>query len=134
MILNRSIRRCAFALGIAVLTACGPADIGSDVLRGIEEGTPRDAALSALGQGPLDATGHDTMRVVNGFRRQMFFVDGTNYEVIYFRRDTGSIDDPISRTTETPLVLIDGKVAGQGWQYYSDLAPKANLPLPSQPQ
>ena len=112
------------------IVACGPADIGAARLKEIPENTTRDSVLSVLGTGPLSATGSDTLRVVNGFRRQTFVVESGTYEVLYYREQPGSVNDSITRTVETPVVIKDGVFIGQGWKFYSKLADANNLPNP----
>jgi hypothetical protein len=112
------------------VVACGPADIGASRLKEIPENTTRDSVLQVMGTGPLTATGADTMRVVNGFRRQTFVVGSGTYEVLFYREQPGSVTDTIARTLETPVVIKDGKYLGQGWKFYTKLADSEDLPNP----
>lgn len=122
--------RIAALFGAALLVACGPTDIGSSRLKQIQAGASRDSVLTVLGTGPITATGDDTPRVLNGFRRQSFLVKGELYEVLYYREQPGSINDTIARTVETPVVIKDGHYLGHGWQFYGKLSDSLNLPNP----
>jgi hypothetical protein len=116
---------------IAMLGACGPSDLGADRLKPIKSGASQAELLQAMGQGPLVASGADTMRVINGFRRQEYLVQGNQYEVIWFRAEPGSLTDPITKASETPIVLNADTVMGWGWKYYQGRARALDLPDPT---
>ena len=93
--------------------------------------TSRDSVLAVMGTGPLVGTGVDTLRMAHGFRRQAFMVAGAQYEVLWYRDTPGTLDDPILKERETPLVIEDNKLKGLGWSFYDKLAQEKNLPNPS---
>ncbi len=119
-----------FALVFAV-ASCGTGDVGKSTLSDVDPGTPRSTLLTKIGTGPLTATGADTVRVVNGFRHMVFFTDGRQFEVIYFRDAIGKVSEPVEQEVETPIVLADGKVLGWGWKFYVEEGMKKyHLPTP----
>lgn len=118
-------------VSLALLGACGPSDLGADRLKSIDAGASQAELLQAMGQGPLVASGADTMRVINGFRRQEFLVEGNQYEVIWYRAEPGSLTDPITKERETPIVLNADTVMGWGWKYYQGRAKALDLPDPT---
>lgn len=130
-------RHVRIALGFAaagltvLLAACGPDDVGAAKLKVLKENTSRDSVLQVMGTGPLVGTGVNSLRVVNGFRHQIYLVSGKQYEVLWYREKPGSIEDKIVRETETPLVVVDNKLVGHGWKFYGDYAAKINLPNPA---
>jgi hypothetical protein len=119
------------AAGLAImLAACGSDDVGAAKLKVLKENASRDSVLLVMGTGPLVGTGVNALRVVNGFRHQIYLVAGKQYEVLWYREKPGAIEDKIVRETETPLVVVDNKLVGQGWKFYGDYASKMNLPNP----
>ena len=124
--------RTSIVLLLLTAAACGGADEAGDAqLKGLTAGMTTEQALSAMGTGPLTATLSDTMRVVNGFRRTRYFLNGANFEVIYAREIPGDVKEPLLQANETPVVFKDGTLLGWGWRFYVDEAmTKYALPTP----
>jgi len=119
-----------FALTV-VITACGDTgELGSSKLKSVESGATREQVLAAIGRGQLTAEGIDTMRVVNGFRLEEFFQDGTTYSVIWYREQPGTIADTVRRTTDTPIVFAGDSMTGWGWDFYMQWASEKGIPKP----
>ena len=133
--MNRSIVRVFVrtltAAAVISLAACGSSDVGAAKLKVLKTNTSRDSVLAIMGTGPLAGTGVDTLRMAHGFRRQAFMVAGAQYEVLWYRDTPGTLDDPILKERETPLVIEDNKLKGVGWSFYDKLAQEKNLPNPS---
>jgi len=114
--------------------ACGTGDsdaVGASKLDAIEEGMPKDSVLPLLGTGPLiPIKAPDVLRLANGFRTQIYLVNGANYQVIYYREALGSLEDSISRTVETPILLKNDTVMGWGWSFYEKKSSEIGLPNP----
>jgi len=117
-------------LALSVLGACGTSEIGSDVLDDVNAGMPRDSVLALLGQGPLTATGNDSVRVVNGFRQMRYLRDGKMIDVIYFRKEPGDVRELVEQERETPVVLVDGKAVGWGWAFFVEAMKTYGIPTP----
>jgi hypothetical protein len=124
--------RSAAVLLVASAAACGGSDeAGSDHLRGLKEGMTTAQALETMGTGPLASTYSDTMRIVNGFRRSRYFMNGTIFEVVYARDIPGDVKEPVLQAKETPVVFRNDTLLGWGWKYYAETAiPKFALPTP----
>ena len=88
--------------------------------------------LSTLGTGPLTAAReHDALRIVNGFRRQIFITQARQLEVLWYREAPGSLDDRITAKTETPVVVEADTMVGWGWKFYAPFAVAMKLPNPT---
>ena len=90
----------------------------------------RAEVLSAIGDGPISASGGDSVRVVQGFRRMRYLVAGKSFEVIYVRDQPGDVRELVVDTVETPRVLGDDKLMGWGWKYYRGAMKELGLPNP----
>lgn len=121
----------AAILALAGLAACGTDEAGQARLKGLTEGMSMSDALEQMGQGPLTTSLSDTVRVVNGFRRMRYFINGATYDVLYARDLPGDVKEPLLQANETPVVFREGKLLGWGWRYYVDEAiAKLQLPTP----
>lgn len=129
--MNAKLVRIAAILSLGALAACGADEAAADRLSNLKEGMSTAEALSEMGIGPLTAKFSDTMRVVQGFRRNRYLINGVTYEVVYARNEPGDVSEPLLQKRETPVVFRDGKLMGWGWQYYVDEAMgKMQLPTP----
>ena len=127
---TRRWRIVAATITLGVLAACS-GDLGAAKLKGIPKGAKRDVVLSTMGTGPLTATSEtDALRVVNGFRRQIFISQARQIEVLWYREQPGTLDDAISQETETPVVVEADTLVGWGWKFYSPFAVTMKLPDP----
>lgn len=127
----QATRRFAILGAAAFLTACGGGDLGAARLKAVEDGTSRDEVLTIMGTGPITATGNDTMRVVNGFRRSSYLVNGSQYEILFYRETPGNVSEEVVRDVEVPVVLKDGAAIGWGWRYFDAERGVLGLPDPS---
>lgn len=121
-------------IGTMFISACGSSDVGSDQLRRVSKGTTQAELLEMLGQGPLVGSGNESLRVVNGFRRQEFLAAGDRYEIIWYRTEPGSLAEPIVKERETPIMMHADTVIGWGWSYFQERARALDLPDPTRGQ
>jgi hypothetical protein len=113
-----------------MLAACA-GDLGEAKLKAIPTGADRATVFSALGTGPITAVReNDALRVVSGFRRQVFVTKARQIEVVWYREQPGSLEDPITQKTETPVVIEADSLLGWGWKFYHPLADSLKLPDP----
>jgi hypothetical protein len=120
----------AAAATLAIVAACG-GDVGAAKLKKLPEDASRDAVLQAVGNGPIiPQAENDRLRVVNGFRRQVFITNARQIEVIWYREEPGSLNDKITKDRETPILVENGKMLGWGWKYYQPFADSMKLPDP----
>jgi hypothetical protein len=127
-----SARALVSAVAVLALAACGPKDlVGKDKLDPIKEGMPKDSVLTIIGTGPLTpVNAPDVVRLQNGFRTQAYLVNGMNYRVLWYREAIGTLDDSISRQTDTPILFRNDTVMGWGWSYYDKKSEEIGLPNP----
>jgi hypothetical protein len=115
---------------LASLAACGSSEAGAARLKKAKVGMTRAELLAVVGEGPLSATGNDSVRLVQGFRRSMYLTNAKMYEVIYMRDEPGNVRELVLQKQETPVVLADDKVLGWGWKYYVGAMKEFGLPSP----
>jgi len=132
-----AVPRRALSRGLAVgvftllLAACGPSDVGASRLKSLETGADRSLVVSTMGNGPLASNvAADAPRLISGFRRQAFIVNGRTIEVLWYREAPGSLNDPILKTAETPIVIEADTLVGWGWKFYPQFAAENNIPDP----
>jgi hypothetical protein len=120
------------ALVLIAVACAGESDaVGASKLDAVEEGMPKDSVLPIIGTGPLTPIkAPDVLRLVNGYRTQIYLVNGVNYQVIYYREALGSLEDSISRAVETPILLKNDTVMGWGWNYYEEKSAELGIPNP----
>lgn len=68
-----------------------------------------------------------TRYVNNPYRTSAFKRESSHIEVLYYYTDKKSADGGITDDELTPIVLIDGKLAGWGWDYWNDVAYKYEI-------
>ena len=118
------------SLGLLALAACS-GDLGEAKLKTLPKGAKRDAVLGSLGTGPLVATReNDALRIVSGFRRQVFITQARQIEVVWYREEPGTLNDRITPKTETPVIIEADTLVGWGWKFYSPFAVTMKLPDP----
>lgn len=91
--------------------------------------TERDTVGVTQLQVPVGATGPE---LYNPMRTAVYRSEEGTWEVLYYytrmTRDDGTVtDDEL-----TPIVLLDGRLVGVGWDYWREVAPRSGLdPDPS---
>ena len=55
---------------------------------------------------------------------------GATYQVIWYRETPGSVEEPITRKNETPVLLQADTVIAAGWDDFDVTALTLNLPNP----
>jgi hypothetical protein len=126
----------AVPVAALLLAACGPSDlVGKDVIADLHAGMSRDSVLTVLGTGSLTPNQpSDYLRLVKGFRQQQFFTNGAMYQIIWYREKPGSVEEPIARETDTPVLLQADTVVAAGWADFDEAASRLNLPNPYRSQ
>ncbi len=120
---------------LALASACDTPDVGASKVKTIKHGSSTQEALSSLGQGQVSpVTAGDSLRIVNGFLRQVYVVRGINAEVIWYSEEPRSVDEPITRTNSTPVLLEDGVVTARGWKEFDKKATELGIPNPAPKQ
>lgn len=125
------LRAVVVTAGLIALAACGPSDVGAARLKKLPAGAKRADIVATMGSGPLASTNPtDAPRLVNGFRRQAFMANGKIIEVLWYREEPGSLEDPILRESETPIVIEADTLVGWGWKFYPQYAADNRIPDP----
>jgi len=124
--------KATLPLLVAAAVACGPSDIvGKAKLKPLHAGMRKDSVLAVLGTGTLKPRQPaDSLRLVNGFRTQMFIVEGQLYRVLWYREAPGSIEDAITREQETPILMQNDTIVSVGWSDFDRNAEKLHIPNP----
>jgi hypothetical protein len=119
-----------------LFAACGPSDlVGKEKVADLRVGMPRDSVLAMLGTGSLVPNQpSDSLRLLKGFRQQQFYSNGTLYQIIWYREEPGSVEEPIARETDTPVLLAADTVVAAGWADIDEAAAALNLPNPYRAQ
>jgi hypothetical protein len=119
---------------LALLVACGPSDAPSDVvgkekIEQLRVGMSRDSVLAVFGNGVLSpADASDTARLVRGFRSERHLIDGVAMQVLWYREQTGSVQESINPNLESPVLLQGDTVIAAGWRDYDEASRKWKLP------
>ena len=132
---NVIVKSCIFSAAL-LFAACGPSDlVGKEKVADLRVGMPRDSVLAMLGTGSLVPNQpSDSLRLLKGFRQQQFYSNGTLYQIIWYREKPGSVEEPIARETDTPVLLAEDLVVAAGWAEFDEAASRLNLPNPYRSQ
>ena len=138
--MNSLFRRSAAALGLlAALAACGDTEVIKDPSSGggptaeapatVHSGMTLDSLYTVIGTGTFTGTGPaDTIRVMHGHRARMIVTNNRIFRVLFVRKGSGTLDGPIERSQDTPIVLENQRVLANGWAEFDRLAKELNLP------
>jgi len=105
-------------------------------LNDLELGFTKGKVLEVMGESTdtlksnqLRDSGTPNERVIinNPYRSSAFTKSGTQIEILLYYTDLKSNDGAITDDELTPIILIDGKVAGWGWEYWTDVAAKYEI-------
>lgn len=98
------------------------------VVAGVKVGMSIRGLPAFIGTGPMTASGVDTLKVQDGYRRAFVVSPPDLVTVIWYRKTPGTPSDPIQRAVESPIVLKNDVVVGSGWAYYDQVRTQLNLP------
>ena len=113
----------AAAIGaVTLLTACEDKRVEK-----LDVGAGRDSVLNALASEHKESGKVDSMP--NVYMKERYFVNAKNYEVLYYHPDNRKAGkDTVPYEDLTPIILIDGKMVGKGWEVYDSLVKVDKLP------
>jgi len=111
----RRYRVAVLALSVTLLLAsCRKED---PRVKNLTIGIPKDSALSVMGVLPTDH-GHS------------YLLGGKYIEAFIVRREgVEGPSDSLSRGDFIPVVLVDGKLTGWGWQHWDSVAGANKIPV-----
>ena len=124
---TRLVRRgtplLALAGLVAALTACEDARV-----KAVDTGMTRDQVLSQLAK---DARGAGPDSTPNVYTKSMYIIDGQQYEVFYFTKHNEKITrDTVEWDDLTPIVMLNNKVIGKGWDYWDSAGKALKIQVP----
>jgi hypothetical protein len=140
--MKTSFWRSAMAVSLlTVFAACGDSEVVRDPSAAanggksasapgaVHVGMPLDSVYAVIGTGSFTGTGPaDTIRVMHGHRARMVVTNNRIFRVLFVRKETGTLDGPIERSKDTPILLENQKVLGNGWADYDRLTKELSLP------
>ena len=122
-----SVSRSATTLvvmgAVLVSTACEDKRVAA-----LHEGIPRDSAISVISHGVLPTAAPDSQ--FNVYTRARYLIGGKNYEVLYFtpnNEKAGKDAMPLKKLT--PLVFVDNRMVGKGWEQWDSISTANKIPL-----
>ena len=133
------VRRAALRAGLVALAALAACQ--DSRVKAVDTGISRDSALKVLTQDakPAIEAKPGTMGApvdqnpANIYRRDQFLINGVSTEVLYFdskNRHLGQIDrDTVPWKDLSPVVLVNNKVQGKGWDYLDSIYKANKIPL-----
>lgn len=130
----------AIVVGLLIVAAVGmPACASGAALQqqnrirlgGLQVGMGRAGVLEHMGY----ATARTDFRVVkNPYHIDTYTVPGHRIEVLWYVTETKQEGDGIAPDEVTPVVLVDGRLAGWGWPFWRQLVQTHGIrtePLPA---
>ena len=113
------------AVLVAATTAGLLAGCGDKRVDSLSTGIPRDSALKVLAGGPSSDS------LANVYKQEAYINNGKFINVLVYSKDgvKEAADPAVPDSKLTPVVVVDGKVAGWGWTYYDSVAKANNIPL-----
>jgi len=90
----------------------------SKSLNNLSLGMSKEEVLKIMGTEPVTSEGQS---VDNPYRRDIFKGSSNTYEILYYVSDVKINDGSISDNELTPIVLLDGKLVGWGWDFVQTL-------------
>ena len=119
-------RRTLFAVGLscaALTTACEDKRV-----KELDTGITRDSAVSVISHDLRPGSPSDSFP--NVYKRDRYLIAGKNIEVLYFTPNNekqGKDSVPLKKLT--PIVFIDYKLAGRGWDYWDSVRTANKIPI-----
>lgn len=112
------------AIGLGTLAALSLSGCGDKRIDNLSRGIPRDSALKVLAGGP---TGDS---LANVYKQETYLYNSHLINVLLYNKE-GLTEKAASVPDKelTPVVLIDNKVSGWGWQHYDSVAKANNIPV-----
>lgn len=122
--MQRSIKtRIVFNAALASLAAGALIACGDSRIKKLTPGISRDSALKVINEG---ASGDSLARV---YKQETYLVNGQLTNVLFYTKNgvTQKQDSTLAAKAQTPIVTVDGKVTGWGWNHYDSVAKAMNF-------
>ncbi|CAN5688217.1 hypothetical protein BH23GEM11_BH23GEM11_13830 [soil metagenome] len=113
-------------LGLLLVAGCGvtPPPPASEVLEALPTGAPRGDVLVALPVGPRIG---DADRLIVGYERDRYLVEGQTVEVLWVRRGSDGPLVDLPRHDVNPVIFHDEHLDGWGWDHFERRAGEWSL-------
>lgn len=130
-----SVRRRTAALAAlsaaSLLVACEDKRV-----KQLDTGITRDSAISVLSHDLPPGSPPDSFP--NVYKREQFLVNGKHYEVLYFTSNNEKAPlvneqpkgDTIPLRKLTPIVFLENRMVGKGWDVWDSVATANKIPVP----
>lgn len=93
----------------------------------LDTGITRDSAVTVIAQ-DLKGGGHDSFP--NVYKRSRYLINGKTYEVLFFTSNNEKEGkDTVKSKKLTPLVFVENKLVGKGWEYWDSVSTANHIPL-----
>jgi hypothetical protein len=95
----------------------------------LERGMPRAEVLEAMGTEPMEYNKgmFTTGAIPQPWDAEEHVLGGESVEILYYVTNIRTPDGEISDDELTPLVLVEGKLAGWGWPFLADFERRIGL-------
>lgn len=95
----------------------------------LEPGMTKDQVLEAMGTEPMEYNRgmFRTGAIPQPWDAEDHVVGGESVEILYYVTNIRSADGEIADDELTPLVLVEGRLAGWGWPFLSDFERRIGL-------
>ncbi|MDB4905583.1 MAG: hypothetical protein JWO05_367 [Gemmatimonadetes bacterium] len=122
-----SVRRIATAASLAVgVLACKDKKLAS-----VDTGITKDSLLSIMAVDAKNTGSPDAFPSI--YRRDQFLIGGKSWDVLYYLPSGEKLQpaakDTLSWDKLSPIVTIDNKVVGKGWDYWDSVSTANKIPL-----
>jgi hypothetical protein len=104
-------------------------------VKALDTGITRDSAVSVIAQDLKPGSPPDSFP--NVYKREKYLMGGKNYEVLYFNSDNKkqvvvngvAPKDSIPMKELTPIVFMENRLLGKGWDFWDSVAKANNIPI-----
>ena len=94
----------------------------------IDSGMTRDSVMSVVSHDLPKGSAPDSLP--NIYLREPYLIGGKNIEVLYFTAHDEKVGkDTVPFSKLTPIVLIDNRVIGRGWEFWDSVSTANKIPL-----
>lgn len=115
---------------VIVLAACEDKRV-----KALDTGISRDSAVSVIKQDAKAGVPGDSFP--NVYTRERYLIEGKSYEVLYFSPENDKrkmmsgaiIKDTLPWKKLTPIVFVDNKMVGKGWDKWDSISNANKIPL-----
>lgn len=129
-----SVRRRALSVA-GLFTATVVVACTDKRVKQLDTGITRDSAMSVISQDLKPGAPHDSFP--NVYKRDRYLIAGKNLEVLYFNGDNKkqtvesgkATVDSVPPRKLTPLVFLDNKMVGKGWDQWDSIAKANKIPI-----